>query len=370
MDVQLCSWWFLTLFMVLATAGPIAAGLQSRRTNAVIGRSGGRLSLGLLVSLGLLGVFGLVSLRCGSLITDTATAWQALVDYDPADRYQTAIREFRIGRTILAAVAGACLAVSGAVTQGITRNPLGSPGLLGVNAGAAFAIVSAIFFGGFVSPLEYVWFAFIGAAGAAALVYAVASVGHAGATPVKLALAGAVVSALLAAWTTTLLLVDQESLEEARFWLAGSVAGRRLEDLAWLLPLAAIGLIAAMALGRQINALTLGDEVARGLGQRTGRVRLAAGAVAVVLAGSAVSIAGPVAFIGLAVPHLVRAVVGPDYRWIIPYSALLGPCMLLGADVVGRVVLRPTEVQVGIVAAAIGAPFLIYLVRFTKLAEL
>ena len=234
----------------------------------------------------------------------------------------------------------------------------------------SFAIVTAIFVGGFVSPEGYVWFSFIGAAGAAVLVYAVASVGPGGANPVKLALAGVVITALLGAWTTSLLLLDQETLDQARFWLAGSIAGRGTDEIALLWPIIVTALISAMALGRQVNLLSMGEDVAAGLGQRVNSVRAISAAVVVALAGGAVAIAGPVAFIGLAIPHMVRSLVGPDYRWIILYSLVLGPCLLLGADVVGRVVVRPSELQVGIVTAAIGAPFLVYLVRFTKLAEL
>jgi len=161
-----------------------------------------------------------------------------------------------------------------------------------------------------------------------------------------------------------------ETLDQARFWLAGSISGRGTEEVELLLPVIAVALVVALFMGRQVNALSLGEEVATGLGQRTALVRAIAGLCVVALAGSAVAMAGPVAFVGLAVPHIVRSVVGPDYRWIILYSAILGPCMLLGADIVGRLIVAPTELQVGIVCAAVGAPFLIYLVRGTKLAQL
>ena len=311
-----------------------------------------------------------LSLRYGSLSIDTDTVWNAIWSYDPGDHRQIVVRELRVQRTVIGALAGASFAVAGALTQGVTRNPLGAPGILGVNAGAAFAVVVAIYTAGITSPSGYVWFAFIGALGATVLVYAIASAGIGGATPVKLALAGAIISALLGSWTAALLLLDLETLDQARFWLAGSISGRGTEEAALLFPIIAAGLLVALFMGRQVNALSLGEDVAAGLGQRTAIVRAGAGACVVALAGSAVALAGPVAFIGLAVPHIVRSVVGPDYRWIILYSALLGPCLLLGADVVGRVVVSPSELQVGIVSAALGAPFLIYLVRSTKLAEL
>ena len=357
--------------MVLALAGaPIALGSWARRRDATTGPLLVAHSIGVPFAVTLLGFFVLLSLRCGSLEITTAQAWNAIFDYDATDQGQIVVRELRAPRTLIGVAAGACLAVAGAITQGVTRNPLGAPGILGVNAGASFAIVTAIFVAGVVSPAGYVWFAFAGALGAALLVYSVASVGHGGATPVKLALAGAVVTALLGAWTTSLLLLDQETLDQARFWLAGSIAGRGTDELRLLLPVIAVALIGGLFMGRQINLLSMGDDVAVGLGQRTALVRAAAGITVVVLAGSAVAIAGPVAFVGLAIPHMVRSIVGSDYRWIMLYSLLLGPCLLLASDVVGRVVVRPAELQVGIVTAAVGAPFLIYLVRFTKLAEL
>ena len=313
---------------------------------------------------------GLLSLRYGVLGIDIATVWDAIWDYDRSHQGQVVVRELRVPRTIIGMLAGAGFAVAGALTQGVTRNPLGAPGILGTNAGAAFAVVTAIYSAGITTPAGYVWFAFAGALGATVLVYLVASAGAGGPTPVKLALAGAVVSALLGSWTAALLLLDLETLDQARFWLAGSISGRGTEEVELLLPVIAVALVVALFMGRQVNALSLGEEVATGLGQRTALVRAIAGLCVVALAGSAVAMAGPVAFVGLAVPHIVRSVVGPDYRWIILYSAILGPCMLLGADVVGRLIVTPTELQVGIVCAAVGAPFLIYLVRGTKLAQL
>ena len=298
-----------------------------------------------------------------------ATAWNAIFDYDSTDQGQIVVRELRWPRTVLGLAAGSCLAVAGALTQGITRNPLGAPGILGVNAGAAFAIVTAIYAADIVTPEGYVWFAFFGAAGASILVYLIAQFGSGGATPVKLALAGVVVTALLGGWTTSLLILDLETLDQARFWLAGSIASRGTDEITVLFPVIIIGLIIGVALGRQINILSLGEDIAVSLGQRIGLVRIGAGIVIILLCGSAVAIAGPVAFVGLAIPHMVRSLVGPDYRWILTYCLFLGPCLLLGADVIGRLIVRPDELQVGIVTAAVGAPFLIYLVRFTKLSD-
>ncbi|MEO0494519.1 MAG: iron ABC transporter permease [Actinomycetota bacterium] len=365
-----CSWWEVVGIVGLLTAGPIVASTLARRRDAGSGPLVRRHEIALPITATVFAFMVLLSLRCGSLEIDNATAWNALFDYDDSIQGQIVVRELRVPRTLLGATAGACLAVAGAITQGVTRNPLGAPSILGVNTGASFAIVTAIFLGGVVSPEGYVWFAFLGAMAAAVLVYAVASVGPGGATPVKLALAGVVVTALLTSWTTSLLLLDQETLDQARFWLAGSIAGRGTEELELLYPLIIIALVAGLLIGRQVNLLSMGEDVAAGLGQRVALVRATSAIIVVVLAGSAVAIAGPVAFIGLAIPHMVRSLVGPDYRWVLLYCMLLGPCLLLGADVVGRVVVRPSELQVGIVTAAIGAPFLIYLVRFTKLAEL
>jgi len=293
-----------------------------------------RHAVGLAVAAGLLVVFGLLSLRCGALQIDSATFWAAIGDYDRSDPGQIVVRELRVPRTVTGAVAGACFAVAGALTQGVTRNPLGAPGILGINAGAAFAIVVAVFGLGITTPAGYVWFAFAGALGAAVL------------------------------------LLDLETFDQVRFWLAGSIAGRGTEEITLLIPVIAVALIAGLAMGRQINVLNLGSEVAGGLGARATLVRTGAWACVVALAGSAVAIAGPVAFVGLAIPHVVRSLVGPDYRWILLYSAILGPCLMLGADVIGRVAASPSELQVGIVSAAVGAPFLVYLVRHTRLAEL
>ena len=329
-----------------------------------------RHAVGLPCAGALLLLVGLLSLRYGVFNIEVTTVWNAIWHYDRSDQGQVVVRELRVSRTFIGVLAGSSFAVAGALTQGVTRNPLGAPGILGTNAGAAFAVVTAIYSAGITTPAGYVWFAFAGALGATVLVYLVASAGPGGATPVKLALAGAVISALLGSWTAALLLLDLKTLDQARFWLAGSISGRGTEEAELLLPVILVALVVALFMGRQVNALSLGEEVATGLGQRTALVRATAGMCVVALAGSAVALAGPVAFVGLAVPHIVRSVVGPDYRWIILYSAVLGPCMLLGADVIGRVVVSPAELQVGIVSAAVGAPFLIYLVRGAKLAQL
>tara|TARA_Y100001970_G_scaffold280031_1_gene388336 strand:- start:2902 stop:3939 length:1038 start_codon:yes stop_codon:yes gene_type:complete len=318
----------------------------------------------------LLAFAAICSLLVGPVPVDLQTVWTALFAFDSNDTAQIVVRQLRLPRTLLAVTAGACLAVAGSITQGVTRNPLGGPGILGINAGAAFAMVTAIHGLNILTPKGYVWFAFVGAVAAGALVYGVARVGPGGITPVKLALAGAVLTALLSAWTSTLLLLDEETLDEARFWLAGSLAGRGTEEIRLLFPLILVGVVAALSLGSSLNTLSLGEEAAASLGQRVGVVRLWSGLVSVLLAASAVAIAGPIAFVGLAVPHIARSLVGPDYRWITVLCLLFGPSLLLVADILGRIVVSPQELQVGIVTSLVGAPFLIFLVRSKRLAEL
>lgn len=329
----------------------------------------GRRGAGLVVALALFAWVVLLSVRVGSVPIDTATIVSAFTDFDGSNEH-IIVRSLRVPRTLIGIGVGAALAVAGAIMQAVTRNPLASPAVLGINAGAAFAIVTAVHVLGIVTPLGYVWFAFLGALGAAVLVYAIASAGRGGPTPVKLALAGAVLSALLASWISAILVLDQRTLDEVRFWLAGSLAGRSVDVFVQVLPFLALGLVAGLALGRQLNTLSLGEDTARALGQRTGAIRGVCAIVVVLLAGAAVAAAGPIAFVGLAVPHIVRAVTGPDYRWVLPYCLVGGPVLLLAADIAGRVVMRPAELQVGIVTAFVGAPLLIHLARRKKVANL
>lgn len=325
---------------------------------------------GLLVGIGLLVMVSLASLRIGSIGITTTEAVDALFNYDPTSYNETVVRSLRLPRTVIGLGVGAALAVAGAMMQATTRNPLADPSILGVNSGAAFAIVTAIFFFGLTQPYEYVWLAFAGAGAASALVYAIAAAGRGGATPVKLALAGAVVTALLGAWITALLLLDEQTLDIVRFWLAGSLVGRSLSVFWLVLPFMAIGLVGGLLLTRQLNVMNLGEDAARALGLNTGRLRLTTSLLVVLMTGAAVSAAGPIGFVGLAVPHVVRVFTGPDYRWILAYCLVAGPLLLLSADITGRVIARPAEVQVGIVTAMCGAPFLIAIARQRRVASL
>lgn len=324
-------------------------------------------SAGLLLSLGVLAGTALVSLRVGSVSMPTSTAIEAFTAFDGSTEHLI-VRELRAPRTAIGLGVGAALAVAGVLLQALTRNPLASPEILGVNAGASFAVVVAVYLLDVVSASVYVWFAFAGAAVSVALVFLIASAGPGRATPVKLALSGAVLTALLASWISGILVLDQRTLDEVRFWLAGSLVGRDLDVYAQVAPFLVLGLVASLAMVRQLDTITLGEALAAGLGQRTALVRGAGLVVVVMLAGASVAVAGPIGFVGLAVPHAVRAVVGSRHGWLVPYAAIYGPVLLLTADVLGRVLARPSEIQVGIMTAVVGAPFLVHLVRKRTLA--
>jgi iron complex transport system permease protein len=323
-------------------------------------RSRPALLLGLVAGAVVLFVCLLASVRFGAARIGTGDVISAFTDYDGSED-DLIIRTLRVPRALVAALVGAALAVAGAIIQGLTRNPLSDPGILGIEAGAALAVVGSVFILGASSLTTYALFAFAGAAMAAVVVYGLGTLG--GMTPAKLVVAGAAMAALLSSLTTAVLIFNQRTLEEIRFWLAGSVAGRDLSLLLQVLPYAAAGLLLAFALSRRITTLTLGEDVAVGLGQRTAWVKFLSIVAVVLLAGSAVAVAGPIGFVGLVVPHVARFFVGVDYRWILPYSAFLGAVLLVTADIAARLVLRPTELPVGVMTALVGAPFFIYLAR-------
>ncbi|WP_200209879.1 FecCD family ABC transporter permease [Micromonospora coerulea] len=307
----------------------------------------------------------LASLALGSRPLAVDQVWQALTAPD-AGEATTIVRELRLPRTALGLAVGVALAVAGVLFQALTRNPLAEPRILGISAGASFGVVLAIAVFGVGSLAGYVWFGIAGALAAGVLVLAVAGGTREGASPVTLALIGAALDASLAAAVYALLSIDARTFEEYRFWVVGGLTGRDVGVAAQVLPFVLAGLALAVLVARGLDALALGDDVARGLGHRVGLVRLGGGAAAVLLTGAAVAAAGPIAFVGLAVPHLARALVGADHRWTLAVSALLGPALLLAADVVGRLVAPPGEVPAGIITALIGAPLLAYLVRRAK----
>lgn len=323
----------------------------------------------LITAVAVLVFFSAVSLAVGARGLPLDTVWQALIRFDPADG-DHAVVHARIPRTVLGLLAGGALGLAGAAMQGVARNPLADPGIMGVNAGAALAVVTGIYVFGISSLTGYIWFAFIGAAAAAAVVYLVASLGREGATPVKLALAGAALSAGLYSLMNVILVSSQDTLDRFRFWQVGGIAGRDWSVVLPGVPFLILGAVIVLATGRILNSLALGDDIARGLGQRVGLVRGVTALGIVLLCGSATALAGPIGFVGLVIPHAVRFLTGPDYRWILPFSLVLAPVLLLSADILGRVVLLPGEVPAGIMTALVGAPVFVWLIRRGKGAGL
>ncbi len=325
--------------------------------------SAAMLPVGLLVALLLLALAAAVAVGLGAAEIDLGTVSRALVAYDSGQIEQVIIRTVRLPRVVAGLLVGAGLAAAGAIMQGVTGNPLASPGLLGINAGAAFAVVVGVYVLGAPPLPVYGLLAMIGATVAGVLVYALASLGRGGASPAKLTLAGVIFSLFVSALTTALLVLDQNTFDQIRFWTVGSLAGRDWGMVLWLGPFVVAGLALGLLLGRQITTLSLGADVARGLGQQVGRTRALSAAAVILMVGGAVAIAGPVGFVGLVVPHAVRVLVGYDYRWITPYSAVGGALLVTVADTASRVVQRPQEVPIGVMLALVGAPFFIYLVR-------
>ncbi|MBO0515323.1 FecCD family ABC transporter permease [Streptomyces beijiangensis] len=304
----------------------------------------------------------LFSLAVGARTIAPSAVIDALLHGGQSDAAQV-VRQMRVPRTLIGLMVGASLALAGTVLQGITRNPIADPGILGISQGASVGVVLAIAFAGIHTLSGYVWFAFGGAAAASVAVYAIASRGRGGATPVKLALGGAAINALLVSVTQGVLTTKASALDEFRFWQIGSLGGRDSEIVGQIWPFLLVGVVLVLCVARGLDALALGEDVAKGLGQNVAVVRIVGGIGATVLTGAGVAAAGPIAFIGLAVPHIARAVVGNDHRWVLPMAALIGPVMLLVADTVGRVVFPPSEVPAGVMTALIGVPFLVTLVR-------
>ncbi|MEU6954497.1 iron ABC transporter permease [Streptomyces sp. NPDC045714] len=304
----------------------------------------------------------LLSLAVGARSIPPGEVFDVLLHGGHSDAAEV-IRTMRVPRTLIGLMVGAALALAGTVLQGITRNPIADPGILGISQGASVAVVMAIAFAGVHTLTGYVWFAFAGAALASVAAYAIASSGRGGATPVKLALGGAAINALLVSVTVGILTTNAAALDEFRFWQVGSIAGREADVVQQVWPFLLLGAVLVLSVARGLDALALGEDVAKGLGQNVAAVRIVGGIGATVLTGVGVAAAGPIAFIGLAVPHIARAVVGNDHRWVLPMAALIGPVMLLVSDVVGRIVFPPSEVPAGVMTALIGVPFLVALVR-------
>ncbi|MEU6181495.1 FecCD family ABC transporter permease [Streptomyces coeruleorubidus] len=309
---------------------------------------------------------GAVSLAVGARALSPGEVWHGLFAAPESDQRLTEIRliveTVRVPRTVLAIVAGVALGVGGALIQGYTRNPIADTGLLGVNSGASFAVVTVIAVFGLSDPFQYIWFAFLGAAVAGVVVFGLASIGRGAGNPLTLALAGQGVTVFLAAMTTAIALSDQKSLNALRFWNAGSVVGVGFGVIWPVTGFIAAGLVLALITLPALNLLNLGDDVARGLGVNIALSRTIGITAITLLAGAATAACGPIAFLGLMVAHLARYLTGPDYRWLVPYAGLLGAVVLLVCDIVGRLVVRPSELDAGVVVALLGAPFFAALV--------
>ncbi|MFF5576320.1 FecCD family ABC transporter permease [Streptomyces luteogriseus] len=323
-------------------------------------------AVGLLLSLAILVLVALASIAIGAKELSLGQVWHGL--FQDSGTYGDVVVAERVSRTLLGLLAGAALGLAGAVLQALTRNPLADPGLLGINAGASAAVVTAITYFGVTSLSGYVWFAFFGAAAVGALVWFLG--GSRGATPVRLALAGTAISAALYGYLQAVMIMDEAALGKMRFWTVGSLASATDSTITQVLPFLLAGTVLALALARPLNAMAMGDDTAKALGADLNRTRALSMLAATVLCGAATAACGPIVFVGLMVPHVVRSFTGPDLRWILPYAAILSPVLLLGADVIGRIVARPSELQVGIVTAILGGPVFIFLVRRRRTAQL
>lgn len=347
----------------MSTTTAIAPGAADLRRPALVR------TLWLLAGVGVLIVLSVLSISFGVRAVSFDDIVAALGGQ--TDTLEQAAIVKRIPRTVLALLVGAALALSGATMQAVTRNPIADPGILGVSNGAALAVVTGIAFFGLTGPYPQMILAIIGAGVAATFVYTVGSLGRGGATPLKLALAGAATSAALAALTTAVMLPRVELLQTFQSWQIGGVGGAEWPRIAVTAPVLALGALICLVCARGMNSLALGDDMAKGLGENVFRTRLISALGAVILAGVATAIAGPIGFVGLIIPHVCRLLVGTDHRWLLPFSALAGAALLTASDIIGRVI-SPTseEIQVGIVTAILGAPFFIWIVRRQKVREL
>ncbi|CAL4859524.1 putative siderophore transport system permease protein YfiZ [Microbacterium sp. MM2322] len=313
-------------------------------------------------------VAAVLSVTLGARSVGPADIWAGLAgDVDTASAAAVAKR---VPRTILALIIGAALAVAGTVMQGVTRNPLADPQILGINGGASLAVVIGLAFFGVTDASGYIWLAMLGAAVAALFVYTVGSLGRGGASPLKLALAGAATAVAFTSLISAILLPRIDVMSVFRFWQIGGVGGASTDKILLVIPFLVVGAAICFASAGGLNSLALGDDLAAGLGERVQTARLLAALGAVILCGAATAVAGPIGFVGLIVPHVCRLLVGPDHRWLLPISALVGGGLLTIADVIGRVIAPPQEVEVGVVTALVGAPFFIAIVRRQKMRAL
>lgn len=314
-----------------------------------------------------------ISIIASILFGSRSIAWSTILEglfQSEVNDHESSVVSQRVVRTIFSFMCGAALGVSGSLMQAVTRNPIADPSILGVNTGASLFVVSGIAFFNISSASEYVWIAILGAILTAIFVFTIGSLGGSGATPLKLVLAGAATSAILSSLVTAIMIPRQNVMDQFRFWQVGSVGAGTWDSIQLLLPFLIVGLVIAFISAPALNAMALGDEVATGLGVKTARIRLTSSFAGVLLCGAATAFAGPIGFVGLLATHLIRLVIGPDFRFVIPFSALSGGIILTISDVVGRVIARPGEVEVGILTAFIGAPILIYITMKAKMRSL
>lgn len=342
--------------------------IRKRQANVVLKRSNSVKSIWLAVLLSALAIQCMVSIAIGT----RDVAWADIVSAlnGQVETIGQAAVAVRIPRTLLAVIAGAALGLSGAIMQGVTRNPLADPGILGVNMGASLAVVIGVAWFNIASANAFIWTAIAGAGCSAVFVYTIGSLGRGGATPLKLALAGAATSVAFSSLVIAVVLPRNDIAGGIRSWQIGGVGGATFDRIYPILPFLAVGFVISLLSARKLNSLALGDELAAGLGERVAFARAISALGAILLCGATTAICGPIGFLGLVVPHLCRLLVGVDHRWLLPFSALGGACLLLTADIVGRIISRPAELDVGIVTALIGAPFFIWVVRRQRVRDL
>lgn len=336
-------------------------------------RSIGRESIrwtSLAIGLVVLGAVCFASLSAGARSIVISATVDALLAYDGSLTDHIIVHHYRLPRTLLGLLCGAAFGVSGALIQAATRNPLADPGLLGVNAGAACFVTLAVGLFGWQTIDAYIWASFAGAIVVAVVVYTLGAIGRDGATPVRLVLSGVAISAVLAGIGSSITLLDPQVFDALRMWSIGSIAGRNMQVVGTVTPFVVTGLVVALLVAKSLNAVALGDDLARTLGSRVVLVRVLAVIAITLLSGAGTAAAGPIAFVGLMVPHVMRWLTGPDQRWIIGLTIIYAPILLLVADIAGRLVLYPAELETGIVTAFVGAPVLILLVRRTKASGL
>ncbi|MCF8001280.1 MAG: iron ABC transporter permease [Halanaerobiales bacterium] len=319
--------------------------------------------IGLIIGIGVLFISFLLSIKMGLTQIDFKTVFNSFFSYNSEITNHIIIRSSRLPRAIIASLVGSSLAIAGALMQAITRNPLASPSIMGINAGALFAVTIAITIFSVSSLVNLMWIAFLGAGLAAFLVYILSSIGREGLTSMKIILAGAAITALFVSITQGILVLNETGLQEVLFWIAGSVSGRSIDMLLPILPFIIIASVTAFLLSNSINIMAAGDDIARGLGQKVIYMKVVLTIIFVILAGSSVAIAGQIIFVGLMVPHIAKLLVGLDYKWVIPYSSIIGASLVLISDVISRFVIMPSELPIGVVTALLGTPFFIYITR-------